>query len=182
MNTDSIEICGQLFDKNSLHFSFEYPFSEISDMTELRKLEQLKFLETVSLSSTNLNDSGLKFIRKNLNINNLNLQDTKISNTGIAFLSSLKKLAYLRLKENFQLDNACINFLNQLVSLIDLQIHETSIDQYGIKHLNLPNLRSLLVNECDQEVLISLSNKLPQCSILVKGKAEYLNGTILWEK
>ncbi len=182
MNQDTIEICGQSFDRNSEHFIFEWPFCEIKEMSELAKLKRFPNLKSASFGSTNLNDSGLNLICKNLYIENLNLQDTQISNSGIIFLSQLKELSYLRLKENYQLDNDCIAYINNLKNLIDLQIHETSINQNGFKNLNLPKLKNLIVNEGDKDVLISLSCKLPQCTILAKGKAEFLNGKILWER
>lgn len=179
---DQVEICGQFFDQNSTYFSFEWPFTEIVDMAELQKLKQLIHLESVSLSTTNLNDTGLKFLCENLGINNLNLQDTQITNAGIAFLSQLNQLTHLRLKENFLIDNNCVLNLNKLKSLINLQIHETNINENGYQHLNLPNLKSLLLNDGDRSILAELSKKMPQCSILVKGKVEFLNGVPIWER
>lgn len=182
MNLNTIEICGQSFDRQSDYFSFEWPFSEINEMSELAKLSEFPNLKTVSLDSTNLNDYGLKFVCQCPLIDNLNLQDTKITKIGIAYLVRLKKLAHLRLKENWQLDNSCVIHLNTLDNLVDLQIHETSIDKDGIANLNLPNLRNLLVGEADRGILLALSKRLPECEILVKGKAEYLNGEVIWER
>lgn len=174
-----IEICGQSFDRDSEHFAFEWPFTDIEDMAELDKLRLFPQLRSVSLGSTNINDLGLQYVCKNPNIDNLNLQDTQITNEGIRCLAELKGLKYLRLKENWQLDNGCIEAINQLQSLVDLQLHETSIDGAGIKAINLVHLRDLMVNETEDSILRHLSHQLPRCRILIKGKAEWLNGTTL---
>jgi hypothetical protein len=182
MNTNDIEICGQSFDLDREHFSFEWPFTVIEEMSELAKLKKFPKLKSASFGSTNLNDAGLAFLCENTAIESLDLQDTQISNEGIVCLSRLKKLNYLRLKENYQLDDACMSSINKLEQLVDLQIHGTNITQNGLEMLTSQTLRNLLINPIDKAILLPLSKKLPQCSILIKGKAEFLNGKILWER
>lgn len=186
MSTETIEICGQSFDPSSSYFSFEWPFTEIENMFELEKLTGFFNLTEVSLGSTNLDDAGLEIVCRNTGIENLNLQDTHISDDGIKYLSRLPNLKYLRLKENDQLTNGCIEYLNQISNLLDLQIHETSIDQKGLELLNISQLEDVLVNVRNEnysfEFLEGLSRRLSGCKVLAKGKAEFLNGEVLWSK
>ena len=180
MNENQIKICDQIFEKKIDYFLFKWPFTEINDMKELIKLKEFPNLKGASFGSTNLNDEGLKYVCECTSIENLNLQDTKISNQGIELLANLKDLKYLRLKENDQLTNICIMFFNQLTSLIDLQIHETSINQKGLQYLKLPQLKDLLVNIWNDnysfDFLINLSLQLTNCQILAKGKGEFFQG------
>ena len=52
----------------------------------------------------------------------------------------------MRLKENQQLSNNCIQHLNKLENLIDLRLHETCIDQLGFEKLTLTMLAFLIVD------------------------------------
>src|SRR5687767_399003 len=114
-----VEICNEKFDLNINHFSFS-SYSKISNMIELKLLSRFSNLKSASFGSTNLNDQGLSYIVENGSIENLDLQDTKISNGGIEHLTRLKNLKSLRLKENYQLTNDCIQYINKLESLEDL--------------------------------------------------------------
>ncbi len=178
--TDFIEICGQQFNKNITYFSFEWPLIEIEDMNELKKLSIFPYLTSASFSGTNLNDFGLFLISQCEDIDNLNLQHTEITNDGILHLKNLQELKFLRLKENNQLNNSCIPFLNLCHELIDLQIHETSINEDGLRNLNIPGLKNLIIDVWDNnfsfEFLKDYSAKYLECAILAKGNGEFLNG------
>ena len=186
--TDFIEICGQKFNRSITHFSFEWPLNKIEDMNELQKLSNFRDLTSASFSGTNLNDFGLSIISQCENIDNLNLQETEITNHGISHLKNLKKLKFLRLKENVQLNNSCVPFLNLCHELIDLQIHETSINEDGLGDINIAGLKDLIINVWENndtfEFLKDYSTKYPKCTILVKGKGEFFNGNFEgeWKK
>lgn len=179
-----VVICGDHFSKRETHFSFRFEFGKQYDMEELHKLQYLPRLTSASFSSTNFDDFGIKQLSKYApGVTNLNLQDTLITDHGIKYLSPIKGLNILRLKENDQLTNACVPGLNLCRALIDLQIHETSIDQKGIAMLNLPHLEQLLLSEGDDystAFFLDFSKQLPNCDILVKSKAEFKNGRMLW--
>lgn len=183
---NTIEICGEVFKKDIDHFSFSLYFSEISEMKELQKLRELPHITSATFSDTNLNDTGLKYLIHNCpNLTNLNLQNTKISNHGIKYLALCNHLKILRLKANDQLTNNCIDSFNVLNHLEDLQIHETSITVQGLKKLKNQKLKYLMIDSRDadsKEAFIEVSSGLKECSILVKGKIELLNGEILWER
>jgi hypothetical protein len=116
-------------------------------MDELSKLPLLSQLESASFNGSGLNDRGLAHVVQASTIVNLCLQQTTVSNTGIVSLARLGRLQSLRLKENVQLTNECIPHILRLHGLIDLQIHETSIDEHGLRRLvPLCNLRDIILN------------------------------------
>ncbi|MCI5057245.1 MAG: hypothetical protein MRY83_14115 [Flavobacteriales bacterium] len=150
-------------------------------MSELKKMSAFPRLTSASFSGTNLNDHGLKILSSFDKLENLDLQETDISNFGISYLKSLKTLKHLRLKENPQLDNECVSYLNDCKCLINLQIHETNINEVGLLQLHIKGLQDVLVNIDDDnysfQFLMSYSKRYPKCTILAKGKGEFFNGT-----
>lgn len=175
-----IYIDGEPFDESTEHFWFK-GFHTITDMAELQKLTQFKNLRSASFFSTNLSDIGLEYVCRVKTIESLNLQSTEISNSGLRHLAKLPRLASLRLKENSQLTNECVPFLLPLKSLVDLQIHGTSIDQEGLKQLTeLDGLRDICIAVWDNnytfDALIEASKRMPKCTILAKGRGEFIQG------
>lgn len=74
-------------------------------------------------------------------------------------------------------------------SLVDLQIHETSIDQQGLKQLVvLKNFRDICLpignSNYAFDGLLELSGRMPQCTILAKGRGEFFQGKFkgIWER
>ncbi|MCG8576835.1 MAG: hypothetical protein MI810_18285 [Flavobacteriales bacterium] len=179
-----ISICNQEFDEDLSYFTFDTHF-KISDMEELQKLKEFRNLQIASFDTTNFNDTGIKYLVENApNIDNLSLQNTKISDDGIKYLTQLKQLKYLRLKENRQLTNKCVPSFNLCHDLIDLQLHETSVTIDGLNQLKLPKLENLMFDFKGKDfgAVEELSKRLPQCNILIKGKAEFEGGRALWIK
>jgi hypothetical protein len=175
-----IYVDGEPFDASSEHFSFHYSH-KIGDMKELSKLSAFTNLKSASLCGSGLDDVGLIYVSQVTTLENLDLQDTRISNQGLRVLESLPRLRILRLKGNPQLSNDGVPHLLRLKSLVDLQVHETSIDQYGLKQLAvMDNLRDICVevwnNNYSFEMLLELSSRMPQCRILAKGRGEFYQG------
>lgn len=178
---NNIQIGKHSYDINTDHFSLKSVCVEINDMQELHKLKLLSNLNSVSLSSSNLNDEGLEIVCDIPQLNALDLQSTQITNQGLRHLHKLKKLTWLRLKENAQLTNECIPFLLQIESLQDLQIHETSVNQKGLNELAvMKSLRHIIVDiwkdNYTYEGLLQLSIAMPECKILAKGYGAFYNG------
>ena len=174
-----ITINGAPFDASTSHFSLS--ICQIQDMGELTKLQLFVGLRSASFAGTNLDDIGLAPVAQVKTIENLNLQDTEVSDAGLACLVNLPNLQYLRLKGNPQLTNACIPHLQRLTQLVDLQVHETSIDETGLRELaGLANLRDICVHAWQGnysfEGLLALSARLPGCTILAKGHGEFVDG------
>jgi len=173
-----ISLDGQLFSPASKHFSFGL-FHRISDMNALAKLREFRNLESASFYGSGLNDAGLCYVADVSTIENLNLQDTKLSNEGLSVLERLPDLKYLRLTESDQLSNECIPHLLKLKQLVDLAIHETSIDQIGLNQLAaMDTLKDMCVevDNCSFEGLLELSTRMPGCRILAKGRGEFWQG------
>jgi hypothetical protein len=176
----SYEIFGEKINKGISHFSLG-PFGRILDMRELKKLVNFKNLSSISLSGSGLTDTGLSYIVQCERVEHLNLQSTEITNQGLAHLQQLKNLKELRLKENEQLDDTCIPFLNLCQGLVDLQIHETSITEEGLRNLNISGLKQIVIDVWQDnftyDFLIGYSEKYPECQVIVKGKGDFLNGS-----
>jgi hypothetical protein len=183
-----ISIDGQLFDPSSEHFSFG-GYHTIADMQELAKLCAFTNLKSASFFGTGLDDVGLGYVTDVPTIENLDLQYTLISNDGLSVLERLPNLRYLRLKENPQLSNECIPHLLKLKQLIDLSIHETSIDQFGVNQLVvMDTLEDICLDVWKDnysfDELLDLSIRMPRCRILAKGRGEFFRGefTGTWDK
>jgi hypothetical protein len=178
-----IEIDGESFDPAIEHFAFAM-YHRIANMDELVKLRGLVHVTSASFVATELDDRGLSHVAEVLTIENLNLQDTKITNDGLAHLARLPRLRHLRLKENPQLTNASIRHFLRLPALVNLQIHETSINQRGIDRLTgLTSLRDLCIyvvdDNYDFDALLALSARMPWCRILAKGRGEFHDGAFV---
>lgn len=116
-----IKIGNHCYELNSFHFSLKWEDS-LSYINELFNLNQFPNLKSASFSGSNLNDEGLTHISNCSEIENLNLQETEITNEGIKYLKKLSKLKHLRLKGNPQLTNDCISYLMEIENLHNLQI------------------------------------------------------------
>jgi hypothetical protein len=174
-----IRVGEEAFDSSIEHFSFR--LDHIESMGELRKLSQFPYLRSASFGGTNLDDVGLEHVSCVPTLENLDLQDTRITNDGLACLAGLPRLQHLRLKENAQLTNACIPQLLRLGGLVDLQIQETSIDQHGLNKLEgMKNLRNICLDVWGKnysfDMLLALSVRMPACTILAKGHGEFFQG------
>ena len=172
-----ILIDGQSVDPDAKHFTCPYT---ISDQSELAKLSQLP-LSSASFADANLTDVGLEFVCRIATLENLDLQGTQITNDGVSLLRNLTNLRHLRIKDNLQLDNSCVHDLIELPNLIDLQIHETSIDLDGLAHIvSMKSLRDICLQIDDgnftHDGLLDLSRRMPNCTILAKGDGEYFAG------
>ena len=183
-----ISIDGQQFDPSSEHFSFDL-YHQIDDMRELAKLRAFANLKSANFCGSGLDDVGLRYVSDVPTLENLNLQDTRISDDGLCVLVRLPNLKYLRLKENAQLSNACIPHLLKLKQLTDLQIHKTAIDQRGLNQLvGMEALRGICLDvwkdNYSLEELLDFSVRMPECTILVKGRGEFFQGgfTGTWDE
>jgi len=176
-----IRIDEESFSSSIEHFSFSIDHDQIVTMDDLRNLRLFSKLESASFCATNLDDVGLEHVSRVPTLENLDLQYTKITDDGLACLQHLPGLKYLRLKENAQLTNACIPHLLRLNALVELQIHETSIDQHGLDRLEgLKNLRHIVLDVWEGnysfDALLALSTRMPACTILAKGDGEFFQG------
>ncbi len=178
-----LDIDGDCVDPYATSFSFT-GWNHIWRMDDLRKLARLPNLKSASFRGFNLDDIGLAHISHAATLENLDLQETKISNDGLAHLARLPRLHSLRLDGNRQLTNQCVPHLSRLTSLTDLQICETAIDQCGLANLGgSTNLRRICVDVRDDNYtfdnLLALSARMTECTILVAGRGQFSQGQFL---
>lgn len=123
-----------------------------------------------------LDDDAFAFIMKKVKgVNMLDLNETAITNESIKLLTRLEYINELRAKECRGLDNGCIEFLNQLTSLIFLHVKSTGITIDGLLQLtSLANLKELMFSTDDAENLdekmLQLKQILPGCNFVVNSK------------
>jgi hypothetical protein len=165
-------------DADYLNLSF---FGEIDNL-ELKKLIQLKKLRHLNVSSSDLFDEHLDVIIQIENLELLDLDSTEITDKGLQQLSQLKKLKELRLKDNPQLTDNCIEFLSNIKHLEFLHIGNTSITTSGLRTLlDNKKMKSIILdfefeNEIDE--LKRLTQKCPNLEITLKGTGIISNGML----
>lgn len=175
-----VKIGSQLYDTGIGYFSYPL-YQKIRDIKELNYLKGFPNLTGANFSGSGLNDKGLEILSQITRMENLCLQETDITNDGLKHLAPLKQLQYLRLKDNQQLTNDCIPHLLAIEKLKELQIHETSITQEGLDQLAQKQTLALIVLDVwdgnyTYEGLLAFSAKLPGCTVLAKGRGEFLDG------
>lgn len=165
----------RLIENHGISYGFE---DNLQNLDSFKILESIANLKYVSCALTNLNDLGLEQICNFGEIENINLQDTLISNIGIVHLVKLPKLKHLRLTECQDIDNNCVFTLNKLKQIETLSLNETKITEQGLKHLDIPTLKYLVIDFYDfsQTGLVSISKNNPQCEIVVKNHGTYTEG------
>ena len=165
-------------DTDYLNLSF---YGEIETI-ELKKLIQLKNLKHLNISSSDLFDKHLIFIGQLETLELLDLDLTEITDNGLRNLNSLKRLRELRLKDNPQLTNDCIEFLFDIEQLELIHIENTSITKTGlIKLLTQKELKSVILgSEFDNEIdeLLRITKTYPKLEITLKGTGLISNGKL----
>ena len=108
-------------------------------------------------------------------IDMLDLDETDITNDGIAYLTQMDFIKELRLKGINEIDNDCISHLNKIKELELLHVRGTSItldgllkldNQAGLKHL----LFSTDLEKPDETKMLQLRELMPDCRFTIDGK------------
>ena len=86
-----IKIGNHFYDIKSEHFSLKFGDS-VGNVKELFNLRQFTHLKSASFSCSDLNDEGLSFLSNFIQIENLNLQETEITDDGTKYLKKLINL------------------------------------------------------------------------------------------
>jgi hypothetical protein len=148
----------------------------------LKSLVQLTNLKHLNAAGCYLVDHDLVTIGQVTSLELLDLDLTDISNNGLQHLSNLTNLSELRLKDNPQLTDDCVNYLLHFDKLKLIYIANTSITINGIKkmlsHLNLKTI--ILDSNLDNDIeeLLLITEKYPKLKITLKGRGEISNGKI----
>ena len=118
-------------------------------------------------------------------INMLDLDETDITNDGIAHLTKMDFIKELRLKGIREIDNDCIIHLNNIKGLELLHLRGTSITLDGILKLDKqPGLKTLLFahdeNEPEKEKMLQLRELMPDCEFIINGKTYYFENPAMY--
>jgi len=113
-------------------------------------------------------------------INMLDLDETDITNNGIAHLAKMDFIKELRLKGIREIDDDCIVHLNKIKGLELLHVKGTSVTIDGILKLDSkPELKELFFSakECEitKEKMLQLKKLMPGCSFTIDGKTYYFD-------
>ena len=178
--TEVVRVLGQVPDASAVYFAPRWE-DRPHDFSELAKLAEFPALRTVSFHDSEIDDAGVAALCRATQIDNLTLQGCKMRNEGLRPLERLTNLEHLRLKDNRQLDNGCIDFLLPLRRLESLGVHETSITQAGLDRLHSLESLALLVIDLwegnfEYDALVALSRRMPKCEILAKGRGAFEDG------
>lgn len=113
-------------------------------------------------------------------VNMLDLNETDITNESIKLLTRLESVKELRIKQCRNLDNGCIEYLDQLTDLIFLHLKSTDITIDGLLKLTgLPHLKELMFSADDmegiEEKMLQLKAILPECNFTVNSRPYFFD-------
>ncbi len=129
----------------------------------------------VDFRYTLITDEGLALMATRIkSIEMLDLNGTAITNDGIKNLVQLDYVGELRLKECEQIDNGCIQYLNQIPTLKLLYLKSTPVTIEGLMELKLANLEQLFFSSHDKEIkeeqLAGMKENFPKAELIIDGK------------
>ena len=104
------------------------PATRVEDLSPIRNLTGLKFLQ---LASTPITDAGLAPVAGFVSLERLFLQDTRITDAGLIHLRGLKSLIALELSKT-RITDAGLAELAELTSLQVLSLNSTSVTDAGV--------------------------------------------------
>jgi Leucine-rich repeat (LRR) protein len=142
-----------------------------SGVTKQGLIDHIAKFESVSsidLGETETDDKALAAISKMKKLEDLNLLRTKVTNAGVASLTSLK-LKRLNLDDIQAIDDGVVLHLAKMQSLEFLHLGKTSITDAGIGGLgSLANLKDLILNntQVSETAVTELQAKLPKLKVL----------------
>ena len=122
---------------NRYDIAFHLADGEIGN-DQLKPLAGLKFIHSLNLRGTNVDDKGLETLVGVTSLERLHLEKTKVTDAGLKSLAKLEKLNYLNLYGT-AVTNAGVDSLVALKGLKKLYIWETKIDIEGVKKLKAAN-------------------------------------------
>jgi hypothetical protein len=105
-------------------------------------------LKYLNVSSTEITDNGMKYLRSLDRLEHLHIDDTDITDKGIQHLTVLKGLTVLWLRETRITDEG-LQHLKSLTNLTELNLSDTKVTPAGVADLQaaLPNCKIILDSE-----------------------------------
>jgi len=114
--------------------------------TVIAQLGRLTRLQNLNLDDTSVSNAGLVNLKGLTSLSDLSLSYTQVSDAGLAHLKGLTSLLNLRLART-QVSDAGLVHLKGLTNLSFLDLRDTHVTDAGLAHLKgLTNLSSLYLN------------------------------------
>ncbi|WP_323756553.1 hypothetical protein [Roseivirga sp.] len=124
-----------------------------------------------SIDSENDDDFFYFFTLRVSSIMEIHLKDTLVTDGGVKYISKLKDLEILYLRNHSKITKASIPFFNEMASLQSLNITKTEISLFDIcDSLDNQSLKEVFLDsEEDEESIIEkgiiLKERMPDCSV-----------------
>ncbi len=110
----------------------------------LVRVGQLTTLRKLSLAnSTRITERGLSYLQGLVNLRELDLRESEVSDRGVEHLGRLTGLRSLNLAGNPAVSDAGLRHLGQLADLRELDVRNTAVTEQGVTEIRrgLPRLR-----------------------------------------
>jgi len=133
----------------------------------MESIGQITTLHTLRLSNTKITNAGMIFLAGLKNLEELFLDRTDVSNVGASIIKEFTRLRELSLSSS-DITNGLLTSgtLNSCAELTKLNLSRNKISEKGLKHLQLPHLT--LLNIDNTFVKPGSIDSLPQCPRLTR--------------
>lgn len=136
---------------SSREVSFALSGKPVGDK-EIQNITAIKEIIWLNLAGTNVTNDGLKVL-KDLSIEKLHLERTKVGDAGLKHLANQEELVYLNIYDT-QVTDAGLEHLKKLKNLKSLYVWKSKVTEEGMKKLNesLPDLK--IVGELKMKAVV----------------------------
>jgi hypothetical protein len=143
--SESNRLAKELVEKNLNTKKLSFEFLDMTDQSMVH-LAKLKKVEELSLAHTRISNTGLKYLSE-LPLRGLNLTNTNIDSDGLKEIAKLKNLGYLNLSDT-DVDDEGLRLLAGLADLSDLNLSATKVTDRGLPLLltHQPMWKLVLLN------------------------------------
>jgi WD40 repeat protein/tRNA A-37 threonylcarbamoyl transferase component Bud32 len=136
---------------------------EIEDQ-DLVRLSRCRRLESLDLTGTSLNGSGLKHFERIRSLRGLNLTNSKLRDEALTTLAKLTQLSQLSLAWNHELTDAGLQNVSSLTNLESLDLWGLKISDAALEHLTaLTRLKSLQLAGTASVTDAGVARMIAQC-------------------
>jgi serpin B len=140
LTVQDLEKLEQLPTVRTLHFP------KFTDDSLLVALGKITWLKRLSLEDTSITDEGLALLCNLTELEELNLSGTNVNGSFLNYLSKMTKLKKLNLSRT-KIGDGCLAYLTNFIALEELDISETSISSSGLPYLRaIPSLLKINLN------------------------------------
>lgn len=127
---------------------------KFADDSLLVALSKITWLKRLFLDDTLITDEGLALLSRLSELEELSLSGTNLNGSFLNYLSKMTKLKKLDLSRT-KIGDGCLAYLSNFIALEELDLRETSVSNLGLPFLRaIPSLRKIDLNSTlvDKEV------------------------------